>query len=115
LNIINFQPTLTKRSIESSSNSDLLRRHPIYKRTFLFLYLTSTAIYASNIEKLANKLELKAGTKASVQWERIFSSPRHLQKYNLDSLSQQARDELRVYLLQHAADSEHPIVPGLSL
>jgi hypothetical protein len=81
----------------------------------LFLYLTSTVIYASDIEILANKLGLKAGTKASVQWERIFSSPRHLQKYNLDSLPQQARDELRVYLLKHAADSEHPIVPGLSL
>ncbi|MBU1928085.1 hypothetical protein KKG77_03705, partial [bacterium] len=60
----------------------------------MFLYLASTATYASNIEKLANELGLQAGTKASVQWERIFSSPRHLQRYNLDSLSQQARDEL---------------------
>jgi hypothetical protein len=64
---------------------------------------------------MADELGLKAGTKASVQWERIFSSQRHMQKYNIDTLPKKVLDELKVYLLTHAADSEQPIVPGLSL
>lgn len=62
---------------------------------------------------LAKELNLYAGTKASIQWERVFSSQRRLAKYKLDQLSQTTRDSLKTYLIKHAADSEQPIVPGL--
>lgn len=64
-------------------------------------------------EGIAKKYKLYAGTKASVQWKRIFSSQRRLHKYNLDTLSQNELNSLEQYLISHAADSEQPIVPGL--
>ena len=68
---------------------------------------------ASEIQDLAKELNLYPGNKASIQWKRIFSSQRHLEKYKLNHLSKSTRDSLKSYLLQHAADSEQPIVPGL--
>ena len=62
---------------------------------------------------LASKLNLYAGTKASIQWERVFSSQKRLLKYKLDSLPKETLLELKIYLIDHAADSEQPIVPGL--
>jgi hypothetical protein len=70
-------------------------------------------LHASEEESLAKKFNLYAGTKAIVQWERVFSSSRHLQKYKLDTLSKKDREKLKRYLLKHAADSDHPTVPGL--
>jgi len=63
--------------------------------------------------KLTKKLNLYAGSKASIQWERVFSSQRHLKRYKLDTLPESLRNELREFLIQHAADSQQPIVPGL--
>ncbi len=72
-----------------------------------------TTLNAYQIEQLAYDLKLHAGTKATIQWERIFSSPRHMKRYKIDHLSQEIRDELKEYLIQHAADSEQPMIPGL--
>ena len=77
------------------------------------LFLLSSAVNAGDIVMLAKKLNLQAGTKATVQWERIFSSQRHLKKYKLQELPLHTRAELKTYLIKHAADSEQPIVPGL--
>jgi hypothetical protein len=76
------------------------------------LFLTTT-IYAKNIPNLAKELNLQAGTKASIQWRRVFSSPRHMKRYKVDTLSLQTRNKLEKYLIMHAADSDQPIVPGL--
>lgn len=62
---------------------------------------------------LAKKLHLYGGEKAIIQWKRVFSSPRYLKKYKLDTLDKETQEQLKVYLIQHAADSDQPIVPGL--
>jgi len=88
------------------------------KRIFHFIFLASlfsalNANDAQNTQKLAKKLDLYAGTKASIQWKRVFSSQRRLEKYGLHLLTKQERDSLQTYLINHSADSEQPIVPGL--
>ena len=76
-------------------------------------------IYASSytdsdgVEKLATSLQLFPGTKASIQWERVFSSLRKLKRYNLLKLPLEVRSQLKNYLISHAADSDQPIIPGL--
>ena len=77
--------------------------------------LLSFTLHAQSSETvtLAKNLNLYAGSKAVIQWERVFSSSRHLTRYKLDSLSQKQRDDLKKYLINHAADSKQPIVPGL--
>ena len=85
------------------------------KNTLLILifFTISSTIYAQDIKILASNLGLYAGTKATVQWERIFSSQRRMQKYNIDKLSNELKNKLQIYLIKHAADSNQPIVPGL--
>ncbi len=65
------------------------------------------------IEKICMDLELVPAAKAIVQWERVFSSDRRMKKYNIDKLSKSEQQRLKVYLIEHAADSNQPMVPGL--
>ena len=88
-----------------------------YSFILLFFFLFQN-VYAyeekiQDIPKLAQELHLYGGQKAIVQWERLFSSPRRLKKYKLDTLPVSIRIELKNYLILHAADSEQPIIPGL--
>jgi isocitrate dehydrogenase len=78
----------------------------------LFLFLAHN-LCAKDIAKIAKKFNLYGGQKATIQWERVFSSQRHLKRYKLDKLPLHTRDELKEYLIKHAADSDQPIVPGL--
>ena len=78
--------------------------------SFIFIFVN---ISADEIQDLAQELNLYGGTKASIQWERVFSSQRRLERYKLNHLSKKKQDALKNYLIQHAADSEQPIVPGL--
>jgi len=80
---------------------------------FYLVTLFFTNLHADEISIVAKELNLYAGTKASVQWQRVFSSPRRMQKYKLDVLSPEVKNKLQIYLINHAADSEQPIVPGL--
>ena len=79
----------------------------------LIIISSFTNLSASSISGLAEKFNLFAGTKASVQWERVFSSDRRLKRYGLDSLEYDKLVELKHYLIKHSADSKQPIVPGL--
>jgi len=79
----------------------------------IFITVFSSSLYATNIINLAQDLHLYPGTKAIVQWKRVFSSKRHLNRYKLTNLSQETRDKLKNYLIKHAIDSKQPIVPGL--
>lgn len=72
-----------------------------------------TTLHSKELSLVAKSFNFYAGTKASIQWERIFSSERRMKKYNLDTLSIKERKELKDFLISHAADSEQPIVPGL--
>jgi len=86
------------------------------KRLWVILLISSSlfiSLHAKGMPMLAKELSLQAGTKATVQWERIFSSQRHLTRYKLDSIPKHTRNQLKAYLIKHAADSEQPIVPGL--
>ena len=82
-------------------------------KLLFYVLLFSTALSANDIGVLAKKLSLYGGSKAAIQWERVFSSERHLIRYKLDSLAQDTREELKKYLVDHSADSQQPIVPGL--
>lgn len=81
--------------------------------TFFSFILLANSDYSKNIIFLAHKLHLFGGEKAIIQWERVFSSPRHLKRYRLDSIDADTRQKLKTYLIAHAADSEQPILPGL--
>ena len=85
------------------------------KHLLLLLLFLSLFLNASEREMmtLSKQLNLYAGSKATIQWERVFSSQRHLKKYKLDTLSKEQQGKLRKYLIKHAADSDQPIVPGL--
>jgi len=63
-------------------------------------------------EALAKRLHLSAGTKAIIQWERVFKSKRKKQKYNIVSLSANEQNALKEYLVAHAIDSDKPTVAG---
>jgi hypothetical protein len=83
---------------------------------FIFLFSTLFAANIQHVQEIAKKAEdlhLYAGQKAIIQWERIFSSKRHLKRYKLDKLPILERQALKRYLIEHAADSEQPILPGL--
>ena len=84
----------------------------------IFLSFIVTIVFASNLSSnemrsLAKELNLYPGTKAIVQWKRIFTSPRHMKRYRIDTLDKHTRVHLMQYLIKHAADSAQPIVPGL--
>lgn len=72
-----------------------------------------TNLSANTVSALAQELNLYAGTKASVQWERIFSSDRRMKRYGLDTLDYNKLLKLKHYLIKHSADSKQPVVPGL--
>ena len=79
------------------------------------LLLSFSVLHANtdDIGHYAKQMGLFAGTKATIQWERVFSSQRRLKKSNLDTLSTKELKKLKAYLIRHAADSNQPIVPGL--
>jgi len=87
------------------------------RKTLVFVFLLNLTIvshlYSDDIAGVARGFGLFAGSKAAIQWERIFTSKRRLQKYKLDSLNTDTLLKLKIYLVEHAADSEQPIVPGL--
>ena len=79
----------------------------------LLLSMLPTLLNADDIAKMAKELNLYPGTKASIQWERVFSSERRLKKYAIFNLSESQKIALKTYLIKYAADSDQPIVPGL--
>jgi len=79
---------------------------------FLFVFIA----IADSDESIANvsmQMKLVPASKAIVQWERVFSSERRKQKYGIDQLSPDVQKLLKVFLIEHAADSSQPMVPGL--
>ena len=85
------------------------------KYILIFFICCLTLIEANNKtgKKLATELNLIPGAKASIQWKRIFNSQKRLKKYNLDKLSKNELNALENFLIDHAADSPKPLVPGL--
>ena len=81
----------------------------------LFLFLFSSTSFANNdtVADVCREMKLIPASKAVVQWERIFSSDKRKKRYNIDQLSEEVQNKLKIYLIDHAADSSQPMVPGL--
>ena len=82
------------------------------KKIILAFTLLSFGLFASDGEKLANKLSLKAEMKVKRQWNRIFSKEKYLKRYGIDKLSTKEQKELKNYLLKNAADAISSEVAG---
>ena len=87
----------------------------VVKFLILIFLFGSIAIAGSDdsITKVSMQMKLVPASKAIVQWERVFSSERRKQKYGIDQLSPDVQKLLKAYLIEHAADSSQPMVPGL--
>jgi hypothetical protein len=84
----------------------------IFIKILFILISISSLANDFEIERLVAQLNLKPGMKASIQWERVFSSERRKSKYKLDTLPEHTQQKLKRYLIGHAADSEQPMLPG---
>ncbi len=85
-------------------------------KILLLLFLFVPIAFADSedsITKVCVEMKLVPASKAIVQWERVFSSDRRKQKYGIDQLSPDVQELLKAYLIEHAADSSQPMVPGL--
>ena len=84
-----------------------------FLKFMLALSLFASLSFAGEGRDLSIKLHLNAGAKAIRQWKRIFKKPKKMKRYGIDKLSPQEREALKEYLLNHAADSDHPEAAGL--
>ncbi len=86
----------------------------IYKFTlFCLTFSLLQSTLSASAKDIAHELKLVPGRKAIIQWERVFKSERKIKKYGIDKLSKNEKKELKEYLLNHAADSDHPTVAGM--
>ena len=76
------------------------------------LALTFVVSALADGKATAKKLGLEASGKASKQWERVFGNPEKIKEIGADKLASPELTELKKYLIDHAADSDHPSVPG---
>ncbi len=90
-----------------------MRLKKVILLSVLFICTVNASAWQQEAAQLAQQLQLVPGTKASIQWKRIFNSAPRRKRYGLDTLSQEQLQQLRRYLIEHAADSPKPIVPGL--
>ena len=82
----------------------------------VLFFLSGTFAFANGVDSIAKvtiEMKLVPASKAVVQWERVFSSDRRKKKYGIDQLSPDVQELLKAYLIEHAADSSQPMVPGL--
>ena len=82
----------------------------------MLFFLSGTFAFAGGVDSIAQvtiEMKLVPASKAVVQWERVFSSDRRKEKYGIDQLSPDVQELLKAYLIEHAADSSQPMVPGL--
>ena len=82
----------------------------------MLFFLSGTFAVAVGVDSIAQvtiEMKLVPASKAVVQWERVFSSDRRKEKYGIDQLSPDVQELLKAYLIEHAADSSQPMVPGL--
>ena len=74
---------------------------------------TSINLFGADGKSLANELGLSASSKASTQWKRIFKKKRKMKKYGINVLSDEDKNILKEYLMNHAADSDTPEAAGM--
>ena len=64
-------------------------------------------------KSIAMQLKLDASSKAIKQWDRVFKKEHKMKRLGIDKLSAADKAELKKYLEDHAADSDHPEAAGL--
>ena len=82
----------------------------------VLIFILFTNVYGdknNSMEHVCSELNLIPASKAIVQWERVFSSEKRMHRYHIDQLSPNVQLLLKEYLINHAADSSQPMVPGL--
>ncbi len=82
------------------------------KARFFNLLMFCNFVFASTGAELASNLHINPSTKAQIQWKKVFKKPHKMKKYGIDTLSPLQQQSLLDYLIQHAADSDEPMVPG---
>ena len=84
-------------------------------RFSVLFFLFGSIVFSNDdsIAKVCKKMNLIPASKAIVQWERVFSSEKRKMKYGIEQLSPEVQELLKIYLIEHAADSSQPMVPGL--
>jgi len=82
------------------------------KLIIICLILSLSVLHADG-EEIAKSLNLSPGTKAMLQWERVFTSKRKMKRYKIDKLSSKEKEELQMYLINHAIDSDQPTIAGV--
>ena len=79
----------------------------------IFSGFSMSSLNAISPEEIVEIHELKPYAKAKRQWQRIFKKTKKLQKLGLNEYSVEDKKILLEYLINNAADSDNPTVPGL--
>jgi hypothetical protein len=79
----------------------------------LLLSLVVATLSFADGKDVAKSLGLNPSSKAIKQWEKIFESGEKMSKLGIDKLSGADKNELKKYLIGHAADSDHPAAAGI--
>lgn len=82
-------------------------------RLFFLLVALAVALSAKSGKEIAKELKLNPASKATIQWERMFSNPKRLARIGAEGLSEQEQKELKEFLIKYAADSDQPAAAGL--
>jgi len=85
----------------------------IFRILFTLSFITSL-LFAGG-KDIANKLELKASTKAISQWEKVFTDDKKMEKLGISALSIKDKALLKEYLLKNAVDSDHAEAAGIEI
>ena len=67
---------------------------------------------AASGDALCKQLGLNPSSKAGKQWEKVFANVDKLKDIGADKFAAGDQKALLDYLVDHAADSDHPTVPG---
>ena len=82
---------------------------------YFLLFILTPFLYAGGSDAivLARSLNLSAGSKAIIQWERVFKSKKKMKRYKINTLSDEDKSKLKEYLIDHAIDSDQPTIAGV--
>lgn len=79
----------------------------------IFLIISSVTIFANEGYELVKELNLNPASKVKRQWNRVFKREVKMKEYGIDKLTSEQKEVLKEYLLDHAADSDHPEKAGI--
>jgi hypothetical protein len=75
--------------------------------------LLSSLAFGITGAELAKQLHISPSSKAMMQWEHVFKNKRKMKRLGINTLSEQEKEVLKQYLIDHAADSPEPIAAGM--